>query len=137
MDNHIHWSQKQVDAHRAKMGGNKVCNEVPKPKRGQGRKLNKTETYALAYIKCLWNNCTHIGIQNTRLDFSDGTSYNPDFVLYFSNNRPTIIEVKGGHVGKVAWSRHGIERFRRARDVFEESFDFALLIRSKDGWVIE
>ncbi len=136
MNSHIHWSQKQVDAHRAKMGQKPMnAPAVAKSKRGQGRKLNKTEMEALQYIRRIYT-FSHIGIQNTRLDFIDGTSYNPDFVLYFISCRPMIIEVKGGHVGKVAWSRHGIERFRRARDVFRESFDFALLTKTKEGWVI-
>jgi len=30
MDNHIHWSKAQADAHLAKMGGKKVCDEVVK-----------------------------------------------------------------------------------------------------------
>jgi integrase len=51
------------------------------------------------------------------LPFGDGTSYRPDVVLIpEAGGRPIVYEVKGAHLGKVAWSRHGVERFRRARE---------------------
>lgn len=106
--------------------------------RRQGRKLNKTEQSALRMIRCLFPDGLVLS-QALRLDFDDGTSYNPDFVVFdpFRSSlflQPLIIEVKGGHVGKVAWSRHGIERFRRARDVFKKFFSFQMWTYNKGQW---
>jgi hypothetical protein len=70
------------------------------------------------------------------LDFGDGTSYRPDVFAIRKDGTLVLIEVKGGHVGKVAWSRHGIERFRRARDKWGSLFDFQMRRRNKImGWV--
>ena len=87
-----------------------------------GRAMNKTEARFLRD----WppGRSGLILSQALVLPFGDGTSYRPDFIL-ISDCRVTVYEVKGGHVGKVAWSRHGIERFRRARERFRE-LDFEL-----------
>ena len=63
--------------------------------------------------------------QQITLHFGDGTSYRPDYVR-IARDGVTVYEVKGGHLGKVAWSRHGVERFRRARDVFGGAIAFEL-----------
>lgn len=89
---------------------------------GEIRKLNKTEQRFLVDWPPARSGL--ILAQALTLPFGDGTSYRPDFVLA-ADGRLTIYEVKGGHVGKVAWSRHGIERFRRAREMFKE-FEFEL-----------
>ena len=87
-----------------------------RPSRSPTRGLNKTEERFLRD----WppGSSGLILAQALVLPFGDGTSYRPDFVLI--GDRVTAYEVKGGHVGKVAWSRHGIERFRRAREKFRE-----------------
>jgi len=94
------------------------------------RKLNKTETRFFRD----WPPGTSglILAQALTLPFGDGTSYRPDFVLV-TDGRVVAYEVKGGHVGKVAWSRHGIERFRRARERFRE-ISFELWIWKDHQW---
>ena len=80
------------------------------------RRLNKTEGRFLRD----WPPGDRSGLilaQALTLPFGDGTCYRPDFIR-ISEGRVTAYEVKGGHVGRVAWSRHGIERFRRAREAF-------------------
>jgi hypothetical protein len=84
---------------------------------GAVAKLNKTETRFLADWPPARSGL--ILAQALTLPFGDGTSYRPDFLL-IGDGPLTAYEVKGGHVGKVAWSRHGIERFRRAREKFPE-----------------
>lgn len=59
-------------------------------------------------------------------------TYRPDFLRGFPGSRRTCIEIKGGHVGRVAWSREGIQKFRRARDLWCAEFDFELW-QWKDG----
>ena len=92
--------------------------------------LNKTETRFFRD----WPPGTSglILAQALTLPFGDGTSYRPDFVLV-TDGRVVAYEVKGGHVGKVAWSRHGIERFRRARERFRE-IAFELWIWKDHQW---
>mgnify|MGYP001345732048 CR=1 FL=1 len=70
--------------------------------------------------------------QAVTLRFGDGTSYTPDFVRV-ARDGLTAYEVKGGHLGRVAWSRHGVERFRRARDVFGFAIAFELWHYRSDG----
>lgn len=115
------------------------------PRRGQGRKLNKTETAGLEMLRIIFPKGL-ILIQAVRLDFKDGTSYHPDFVvidflkvddIYEMVQKPIVVEIKGSHIGKVAWSRHGVERFRRARDVFSRWFTFQLWEHNKGQWRID
>ena len=89
--------------------------EPAKPSRTGIRALNKTEhRFARDWPP---GTAGLILPQALTLPFGDGTCYRPDFILV-SDTGLTAYEVKGGHVGKVAWSRHGIERFRRAREAF-------------------
>ena len=97
---------------------------------GAVAKLNKTESRFLTD----WPPATKglVLAQALTLPFGDGTSYRPDFLL-IADAGVTAYEVKGGHVGKVAWSRHGIERFRRAREKFP-AIKFELWQWSKQQW---
>lgn len=86
-----------------------------KPRRAV-RAMNKTEERFLREVLgTLKLTVDSIHPQALVLDFGDGTSYRPDFCTVDRQGVITVWEVKGGHVGRVAWSRHGIERFRRAR----------------------
>ena len=96
------------------------------------RKLNKTEARFLAE----WPPGRRNGLilaQALIFPFPDGTSYRPDF-LSITEGQITAYEIKGGHVGKVAWSRHGIERFRRAADVFGGWVQFELWTLKGGAW---
>lgn len=80
------------------------------------RAMNKTEERFLREVlHDLRLSIDSIHPQALVLDFGDGTSYRPDFCTVDRLGVLTVWEVKGGHVGKCSWSRHGIERFRRAR----------------------
>jgi hypothetical protein len=102
--------------------------------RGPGRGLNKTESRFLAD----WPpDPTRPGLilpQALVLWFDDGTRYCPDFLWIVPGFTPRVVEIKGGHVGRVAWSRHGIERYRRARDVWSRFFVFELWTWSDGSW---
>jgi hypothetical protein len=111
---------------------------IPRPKRGQGRKLNKTEVRCFEELKRTHPDWLIIS-QGLRLDFDDGTSYNPDFVLMcpaLSALGVLVVECKGGHVGKVAWSRIGLERYRRAKERWGEWLDFQMWTWSLGKWEI-
>lgn len=93
------------------------------------RALNKTE--ARFFREVLRGLPGIVFAQAIVLPFGDGTSYRPDFVRFEDGQTATMYEVKGGHVGKVAWSRHGIERYRRARDLYGQHIRFELWVYDK------
>jgi hypothetical protein len=122
----------------APIDGSSVPRQPPtSPKspraKSAGRKLNKTETRFLTD----WPPARP-GFrlsQGVTLPFGDGTSYRPDVVLIpEAGGRPVVYEVKGAHLGKVAWSRHGVERFRRAREAFGRWLDFEMWQWSNREW---
>lgn len=95
------------------------------------RALNKTE---IKFKRDMLDRLPGIVLdQALVLDFGDGTSYRPDFI-HLHDGKVTIYEVKGGHVGKVAWSRHGIERFRRAREKWGAFMSFELWRLKDHTW---
>jgi len=96
------------------------------------RKLNKTE---MRFFREKLRDCHGLILaQAIVLPFGDGTSYRPDFVVITPGEPVRVIEIKGGHVGRVAWSRHGIERFRRARDRWGDILTFELWVYKKSDW---
>jgi len=72
--------------------------------------------------------------QAIRLDFDDGTSYRPDFAVVVNGCTVRLIEVKGGYKGP-GWEQ-GVERYRRAKDVFQKWFGFALWTWKNGQWEI-
>lgn len=136
-----------------------VPQTAPKPKRGSVRRLNKTEQRCLReYIQPRLDSGEFIAVhaQALKLDFEDGTRYEPDWLCHRTldlrwyeyeahcepdkilSNRPVIIETKGGHRGKVAWSKAGIEKFRRAKLKWGHVYDFELVTLEGGGkWSVE
>ena len=104
----------------AQLGGS--CERV---QRRPPQRAELTETERRFALDILGGLDGAILAQQITLHFDDGTSYRPDYVRIASDG-VTAYEVKGGHLGKVAWSRHGVERFRRARDVFGFAIAFEL-----------
>lgn len=85
-------------------------------------RLNVTEMTFLRTIladKVKSGELKYVWVQSARIPFPVGEDeYRPDFTGIRPDGRHIYYEVKGGHVGKVAWSRHGIERFKRAREAW-------------------
>ena len=101
------------------------------------RAMNKTEErFMREVLGTLKLTVDSIHPQALVLDFGDGTSYRPDFVTVDRQGVITVWEVKGGHVGKCAWSRHGIERFRRARQHWPH-IRFILATWDKKKWNLD
>ena len=116
----------------------------PKRKRGAVRAMNPTELRFLHEIlqpRILAGEFVAALPQALRLDFGDGTRYEPDFIAFAgvpcrAEKPVTIIEVKGAHVGKhIAWSERGMERYRRARDKWRNCFSWELwTLRDGGTW---
>ena len=122
---------------KARVGGCVRCQVAPPKKhRAQHRKLTKAEGTVLAMLKNRLPG-THIIVQGVRLDFPDGEDcYFPDFVVCDVDGT-IVVEVKGTHVGRVAWSREGIQKFKRAREYFVKWFRFQLWQKTETGWEIK
>lgn len=105
-------------------------------KRGAIRPLNKTETRFMVDVLGKLPGAVSIHPQALVLDFGDGTSYRPDFATVDASGVISVWEVKGGHVGKVAWSRHGIERFKRAKEKWRH-IRFVLAKWTGKKWEVE
>ena len=125
-DNHIHWSQKQVDAHRAKMGHKPIGQQllkIPKPK------MTKTEAeYERIYLKDLSHR-----FEGITLRMENGHRYTPDFVVFYGPRIVILHEVKG------SYKLHSHGRARLAFDQCKKefpSFDFVWAQKTKEGWVI-
>ena len=107
--------------------------KAPRAKSTGAPKLNRTESRFLTDWPPARSGLRLA--QAVKLPFGDGTSYRPDFVLIPEDGgRPAVFEVKGGHLGRVAWSRHGVERFRRAREAFGRWMDFEMWQWSNREW---
>ena len=103
-----------------------------------GGKLNKTESRFLQTVlipKIAAGELLYVVPQAFGMDFGDGTSYRPDFLCITGSGEAVLIEVKGGHVGKAAWSRLGLERFRRAREKWP-GLKFEMWQEEKGGFVL-
>lgn len=144
----VHWTKEQYAEHQRKLRAVRHPDQQdiqagrppgkalhPMVKRGT-RKLNKTETrFEREILEPRQARCPdfHIFAQALALDFGEGTVYRPDFFCIAGPNA-YVIEVKGGHVGKVAWSRAGIERFKRAKLKWGHVFTFELWVWKDKEW---
>ncbi len=132
--------RRQVEEQIRKQHPEPQPEPAPKRKRSPTPRLNKTETRFLQD----WppGPAGLILPQALTLDFGDGTSYRPDFVQIrtkqtaqtCTDRQVTAYEIKGGHLGKAAWSRHGLERYRRARDRFSTWIRFELWKWENGAW---
>jgi len=136
MDNHIHWSKAQADAHLAKMGGKKVCDEVVKiPK----QKMTKTEA---EYERIYLSNFPH-KFEGITLRMENSHRYTPDFFVVghededsrgIQQRRLELHEVKG------SYKLHSYGRARLAFDQCKKEFPmfkFVWATKTSNGWVIE
>lgn len=116
-------------------GCKKEVSATKRTRKGVMERLNKTEMRFYKEYLLANHYDAFIFPQAITLDFGDGTSYRPDFFVIDTTSKELLLfEVKGGHVGKVAWSRHGIERYRRAKDKWGGIFKFVLYIWKDKQW---
>ena len=84
--------------------------------------LNNTELEFLHTIlaeKVKSGELKYVWSQSARIPFPVGEDeYRPDFTGIRPDGRHVYYEVKGDHVSRVSWSRHGVERFKRAREAW-------------------
>jgi hypothetical protein len=136
--------RRQIDAQLAAQNAaitpqTPVLPRLPeKPHRQSGKRKTKAEM-AFAEILRAWR---HKGMIRQWLDqavilrFADGTRYRPDYTAVTNQGELWHIEVKGGYRGP-GWEQ-GYERFRRARDVFQQpGVRLVLATKGKNGWEIQ
>jgi hypothetical protein len=96
-------------------------------------KLNKTEAKFLReHLEPLLGRTLQHIIPQVTLPFPDGTSYRIDFFCVTIEGFVKCYEVKGSYDLNFAWAEQGIERFRRARDLWP-GLNFELWRKAKTG----
>lgn len=136
MDNHIHWTKAQADAHLARMGGKPL---IPEAKKIPKCKMTKTEMeYERIYLRDLPHK-----FEGITLRMENSHRYTPDFFVVghededargIQQRRLELHEVKG------SYKLHSHGRARLAFDQCAKEFPmfkFVWATKTKDGWIIK